>query len=114
MISIVDRYLEHVRAFYFENDGRPEYWLASADWMPRNLDHRVELAFPILEPTLQSRLREVLELQLRDSVKAREIQPDGTSARVSAPGSPPVRSQSRLYDLVAAEARPPGRSDARG
>jgi len=104
-ISIVDRYLEHARAFYFENGGKPEYWLASADWMPRNLDHRVEVAFPVLEPRLQAQIREVLEIQLTDTVKAREILIDGGSARVRAPDTPPVRSQERLYALVTAEER---------
>jgi polyphosphate kinase len=75
--------------------------------MPRNLDHRVELAFPILDPRLQSQIREVLEVQLSDTVKAREIQPDGSSRRVLASSeAPPVRSQSRLYGLMAPESRP--------
>jgi polyphosphate kinase len=104
-ISIVDRYLEHARAFYFENGGKPEYWLASADWMPRNLDHRVEVAFPVLEPRLQAQIREVLELQLTDTVKAREILIDGGSTRVRASDAAPVRSQERLYALVTAEGR---------
>lgn len=104
-ISIVDRYLEHARAFYFENGGQSEYWLASADWMPRNLDHRVEVAFPVLDPRLQAQIREVLELQLTDTVKAREILIDGGSARVRVSDSPPIRSQERLYALVAAEGR---------
>ena len=100
VISIVDRYLEHARVFYFQNAGAPEYWLASADWMPRNLDHRVETAFPILDPRLQAQIHEVLELQLRDTVKAREILLDGTSTRVRADSAPAVRSQERLYALV--------------
>jgi polyphosphate kinase len=105
VISIVDRYLEHARAYYFHNGGHSEYWLASADWMPRNLDHRVEIAFPILDPRLQSQIREVLEIQLTDTSKAREIQIDGSSLRVRAPEAPPLRSQERLYGLVAAESR---------
>jgi len=105
VISIIDRYLEHARAFYFHNGGHSEYWLASADWMPRNLDHRVELAFPVLDPRLQTQIREVLEVQLTDTAKAREIQIDGTSLRVRAPDALPVRSQERLYGLVAAETR---------
>ena len=105
VISIVDRYLEHARAYYFHNGGHSEYWLASADWMPRNLDHRVEIAFPILDPRLQSQIREVLEIQLTDTSKAREIQIDGSSIRVRAPEAPPLRSQERLYGLVAAEGR---------
>ncbi|HKX01812.1 MAG TPA: polyphosphate kinase 1 [Methylomirabilota bacterium] len=105
VISIIDRYLEHARAFYFHNGGHSEYWLASADWMPRNLDHRVELAFPVLDPRLQTQIREVLEVQLTDTAKAREVQIDGTSLRVRAPDALPLRSQERLYGLVAAETR---------
>ena len=105
VVSIVDRYLEHARAYYFHNGGHSEYWLASADWMPRNLDHRVEIAFPILDPRLQSQIREVLEIQLTDTSKAREIQIDGSSIRVRAPEAPPLRSQERLYGLVSAESR---------
>ncbi len=105
VISIVDRYLEHARVFYFHNGGHSEYWLASADWMPRNLDHRVEIAFPVLDPRLQSEIREVFEVQLTDTTKAREIQIDGSSTRVRVGAGPPVRSQERLYGLVAAESR---------
>ena len=97
--SIVDRYLEHARVFYFQNAGEPEYLLASADWMPRNLDHRLEIAFPVLSPALQTQLLEVLETQLADTVKARIILADGHSERIPADGRPPVRSQDRLYEL---------------
>jgi polyphosphate kinase len=100
VISIVDRYLEHARVFYFQNTDAPEYWLASADWMPRNLDHRVEIAFPVLDPRLQARIHEVLELQLSDTAKAREILLDGSSVRVRTSGVPPLRSQERLYTLA--------------
>ena len=102
VISIIDRFLEHARVFFFENAGTPEYLLASADWMPRNLDRRVETAFPVLDPRLQAQVREILEIQLADTVKARRILPDGSSVRVSAEGRPVVRSQERLYDLTGA------------
>jgi polyphosphate kinase len=102
VISIVDRYLEHARIFYFENGGRPEFLLSSADWMSRNLDRRVEVAFPVLDADLQRKIREVLEVQLADTVKAREIAADGRSHRVSDEG-PRMRSQERLYALVGAE-----------
>ncbi len=101
IVSIVDRYLEHARIFFFENDGSPEYLLASADWMPRNLDRRVEIAFPVLDPALQAQVRQILEIQLADTVKARRILGDGSSVRVPADGRPRLRSQERLYELTA-------------
>jgi polyphosphate kinase len=101
VISIVDRFLEHARIFYFFNNGEPEYLLASADWMPRNLDRRVEIAFPILDPWLQSQLQEILDTQLTDTVKARELLPDGYSRRMHLEGVAPLRSQERLYELIA-------------
>ena len=101
VISIVDRYLEHARVFVFDNAGEPEYLLASSDWMPRNLDYRVETAFPILDCRLQHRLRDILDTQLADTVKARLILPDGRSSRVTPGDEPPLRSQERLYALAA-------------
>jgi polyphosphate kinase len=101
VLSIVDRYLEHARIFHFANGGEPEYLLASADWMPRNFDGRVEIAFPVLDPPLQRTIQAVLDTQLADTVKARIILPDGTSARVAPDGRPALRSQERLYALTA-------------
>jgi polyphosphate kinase len=100
VVSIIDRFLEHARVYWFENGGAAEYYLASADWMPRNLDHRVEIAFPILDPRLQEEVRQILEIQLADSAKAHLLQPDGTSVRVRAPGGAPIRSQERIYELI--------------
>jgi polyphosphate kinase len=100
VISIVDRYLEHARISYFENGGDAEYLLASADWMPRNLDRRVEIAFPMLDPHLQAQVREILEIQLADTVKARRILPDGSSERIQGDGGPRLRSQERLYEAM--------------
>ena len=102
VMSIIDRYLEHARVFYFDNAGDPEYLLGSADWMPRNLDDRVEVAFPVLDPRLQRQIRDVLEIQLADTVKARIIGPDGLSTRRHLPDSPAVRSQERLYEMTGA------------
>ena len=107
VISIIDRFLEHGRIFFFENGGAHDYWLASADWMPRNLDHRVEVAFPVLEPALQEQIRDVLEIQLAYNVKARRILSDGRSERIRAGDDvASVRSQERLYELMASAARP--------
>jgi len=104
VISIIDRYLEHARVFVFENDGAPEYLLSSADWMPRNLDRRLEITFPVLDPALQSQIREILEIQLADSVKARVLGPDGRSRR-RATSKDPLRSQERLYEILAPRTR---------
>ncbi|HEX7784925.1 MAG TPA: RNA degradosome polyphosphate kinase, partial [Methylomirabilota bacterium] len=102
VVSIVDRYLEHSRIYYFENAGHPEYLLASADWMTRNLDRRVEVAFPVLDPALHRQIREILETQLADTVKARRIRPDGSSERVRPGPRPALRSQERLYEITGA------------
>ncbi len=72
-ISIVDRYLEHSRAMVFRNGGSPLVYLSSADWMGRNLDRRVEVAFPILDPVLKREMIDLLEIQWADNTKAREI-----------------------------------------
>ncbi|MBR4768731.1 MAG: RNA degradosome polyphosphate kinase [Lachnospiraceae bacterium] len=81
--SIVGNYLEHARIFYFENAGKEEYYCSSADWMPRNLERRVEILFPIQDRDLCEKLRHILDLQLRDNVKAQELQKNGTYVRVS-------------------------------
>ena len=76
VVSIVDRYLEHARIFYFQNGGNDTFLLASADWMPRNFDRRIEIAFPVIEPRLQAKLKDFLELQLADTVKGWWMQPE--------------------------------------
>jgi polyphosphate kinase len=81
--SIVGRFLEHSRILYFANDGDPEVYIGSADWMPRNLNRRIEVICPINDPRLRSYLRdEVLSAYLRDNVNARVLQPNGTYERV--------------------------------
>ncbi|MCC6751219.1 MAG: polyphosphate kinase 1 [Deltaproteobacteria bacterium] len=75
--SIVGRFLEHARVFWFANGGHDELYLSSADWMPRNLDHRIEILFPVEEPEHRRYLRAVLELGLQDNTKARELRADG-------------------------------------
>ncbi len=81
--SIVDRYLEHSRIFYFSNDGNEEMYCGSADWMPRNFFRRIETVFPVLDPALKKRLRdEILGTYLRDNTKARLMKSDGCYARV--------------------------------
>ncbi|MFO0851372.1 MAG: polyphosphate kinase 1 [Gemmataceae bacterium] len=103
VISVVDRFLEHSRIFYFENAGDPDVFIGSADWMDRNLVRRVEVVFPVEQPDLKARvIDEILALSLADNVKARELQPDGTYRRVRpADGQPAVRSQQRFLELAA-------------
>ena len=94
VISIVDRFLEHSRIFYFGNGGDPQVYIGSADWMDRNLSRRVEVVFPIEQPDLKQRLiREILATSLADNVKARELMPDGSYRRVFSPRQPTEGAQ---------------------
>jgi polyphosphate kinase len=100
--SIVDRFLEHSRVFYFGNGADPQVYIGSADWMDRNLSRRVEVVFPIENEQLKKRLiDEIVATSLSDNVKARELQSDGSWIRVGADGSKRVRSQARFLELAA-------------
>lgn len=103
--SIVGNYLEHARIFYFENDGKPEYYCASADWMPRNLDRRVEILFPVEKPALQEKLKHILDCQLRDTVKASVLQPDGSYEKVDKRGKEIFNAQLRFCEEAKAAAK---------
>ena len=92
--SIVGNFLEHSRIYYFENGGNEEYYLSSADWMPRNLERRVEILFPILEKNLQEKVAHILECQLKDTLKAQLLQPDGTYDKIDKRGKVLFGSQS--------------------
>lgn len=91
--SIVGTFLEHSRIFYFENNGNPEYYMGSADWMPRNLDKRVEILFPVEAPELQAEIKHILDIQLADTKKAHLLMPDGTYEKVDQRGKSPLNSQ---------------------
>lgn len=91
--SIVGNFLEHARIFYFENAGKAEIYMGSADWMPRNLERRVEILFPILNPELKEKVWHVLDVQLRDTMKAQILQPDGTYVKVDRRGKDPYIAQ---------------------
>ena len=98
VVSIIDRYLEHSRIFYFENGGNPEWYLSSADWMPRNLERRVELLFPILDTYNRKLLEYFFSIYFSDNVKAFEMQPDGRWLRRNPQqGQIPVRTQETLH-----------------
>jgi polyphosphate kinase len=107
IVSVVDRFLEHSRIFYFENGGQPEVFTGSADWMDRNLSRRVEVVFPVEQPDLKTRLiEEILKTTLSDNVKARELLADGSYRRVTpAAGEPLVRSQQRFLEIAEAGMR---------
>jgi len=99
--SIVDRFLEHSRIYYFENACQPQVFLASADWLPRNFYRRIELAFPIEDGVLRERIiHEVLAGSLADNAKARFLQPDGAYSPARRPkGQAPRRSQFEFVDM---------------
>ena len=103
--SIVGRFLEHSRAYWFENGGRPQLFLASADWMERNFFRRIEVAFPIAQAKLRHRIREDLEVYLADTSNAWLLQSDGGYRRAA--GESPVDSQAQLLESYAAALRLP-------
>jgi polyphosphate kinase len=104
VISIVGRFLEHSRIYYFENAGDPLVYLSSADWMPRNFFRRIEVAFPIETPALRDQIiNDVIPTILHDRVKARELQPDGTYRRLKPEGPEPSRQAQWQFREVSRE-----------
>ena len=101
--SIVGNYLEHSRIFYFENAGKPEYYCSSADWMPRNLERRVEIMFPVENTALRAKIMHILEAELHDTEKAHLLNPDGIYVKVDRRGKMPLNSQ-KLFGEEAKEA----------
>src|SRR5215471_9928741 len=104
VISIVGRFLEHSRIFYFENAGQPKVFLSSADWMPRNFYRRIELAFPVETPALRDQIiNNVIPALLNDRVKARELQADGNYRRLKPEGTEPRRQAQWQFREVSRE-----------
>ncbi len=103
VISIVGRFLEHSRVFYFNNDGAPEIFIGSADLMPRNLDHRVEVLAPVESDPLKAELLGILQTYLSDNVQARDLGPDGVYRRRSPDGDVVIDAQRILIERAAAE-----------
>ena len=91
--SIVGNFLEHSRIFYFQNGGSEEIYMGSADWMPRNLDRRVEIVFPVEDEDIKEELKHILDLEFRDNVKAHLLQPDGSYIKQDKRGKTLVNSQ---------------------
>jgi polyphosphate kinase len=102
VVSIVDRYLEHARILRFHHGGDDLVFISSADWMPRNLDRRIELLVPVEDPPLKQRLVETLETYFEDNVKARHLQPDGSYVRPKIPRG--TRRRRRSQELLYEEA----------
>ncbi len=99
--SIVGSFLEHSRIYYFLNGGQEEVYLASADWMPRNLDRRVEILFPVENEHLKKEVMHVLKIQLQDTMKAQIKQPDGTYEKVDRRGKPALCAQEYFVEYAA-------------
>jgi polyphosphate kinase len=103
--SIVGNFLEHSRIFYFKNDENEEIYCGSADWMPRNLERRVEILFPVEEPGLKEELLHILNVQLSDTVKASVLQPDGSYEKVDGRGRKAVCAQEQFAQEAIAKAK---------
>ncbi len=105
VVSIVDRYLEHSRVFYFQNGASPEIYLASADWMPRNLDRRIELMFPILDNAAFKEIKHILDVYFESNINSYELQSDGSwTALKPKSGEAAKRAQEILYNEYKARA----------
>ncbi|WP_153798684.1 polyphosphate kinase 1 [Foetidibacter luteolus] len=99
-ISIVDEYLEHARVLIFNNGGKERMFISSADWMVRNLDHRVEAAVPVTDEEIKKELEDIIHIQLRDNVKARWLDNDLANNYVSSAGKKKIRSQVETYHYL--------------
>ena len=99
-ISIVDEYLEHARVMIFHNGGNEKTFLSSADWMVRNIDHRIEAAFPIFEKNIQQEIKEILQIQLSDNIKARKLDNELSNQYVNPRNRKKVRSQIETYNYL--------------
>ncbi|WP_217516421.1 polyphosphate kinase 1 [Vibrio metschnikovii] len=100
IISIVDRFLEHPRVLITHNDGDPLVYISSADWMTRNLDHRIEVTTPIRSPRLKQRIIDIIHLQFTDTVKARVIDKEMSNRYVKRGNRKKIRSQLAIYDYL--------------
>lgn len=99
-ISIIDEYLEHARVMIFHNGGKEKVFISSADWMVRNIDHRIEAACPILEKSMQEEIKDLLQIQLQDNVKARILDNDLSNQYVNPRNNSKVRSQVETYNYL--------------
>lgn len=105
--SIVGNFLEHSRVFYFHNDGKEEVYMSSADWMPRNLDKRVEILFPVEDDKLKQQVIHILDVQLKDTLKAHVMNSQGVYEKVDKRGKEPLEAQKYFCDEAIKNARKP-------
>ena len=105
--SLVGNFLEHARIFCFHNDGEEEYYMGSADWMPRNLDKRVEILFPVLDPEVKEKVRHILDVQLADTKKARELNADNNYERIDRRGKNIIGAQETFCKEAIRDAKAP-------
>ena len=105
--SIVGTFLEHARMFYFQNGGQEEYYMGSADWMPRNLDKRVEILFPVEDEDLKKEVRHILEIQLADTLKAHELKADNGYEKIDKRGKALLCAQEYFCEEAGQRARKP-------
>ncbi len=105
--SIVGTFLEHARMFYFQNGGQEEYYMGSADWMPRNLDKRVEILFPVEDEDLKKEVRHILEIQLADTLKAHELKADNGYEKIDKRGKALLCAQEYFCEEARQRARKP-------
>jgi polyphosphate kinase len=99
-VSIVDEYLEHARVFIFHNGGNEKVYISSADWMVRNLDHRLEATCPIKDPGIRKVLKDLFEIQVNDNVKARILDNDLSNRYVKRLTTRKIRSQEEIYNYL--------------
>ena len=99
-ISIIDEYLEHARVMIFENNGDPKVYISSADWMVRNIDHRIEVACPILEKGLRTEIIDIVNIQLSDNIKARELDNDLSNQYINPRNTKNIRSQIEIFNYL--------------
>nr|WP_129713753.1 polyphosphate kinase 1 [Pedobacter sp. SYP-B3415] len=103
VISIIDKYLEHARVFIFANNGKEDMYLSSGDFMTRNFEHRVEVGFPILDKNVKEEIREIIELQLQDNTKAREITRLNNNKYYRTRAAKKIRAQVDIYNYLKAK-----------
>lgn len=101
VISVLDRFLEHSRVYVFHNGGDTDVYISSADWMTRNIDHRVEVGVPIYDLRIKQQILDIMQIQLKDNVKGRHLDANQTNSYVKRGNRRNIRSQQQTYEYLA-------------